>query len=524
MKKNNFFKLLIPAFIFFFFFGTNKTYASIPIGTGEDCTTSQDCLREYGMGTCINRVCVTTQNDILEFQREVEAGKNGNPNLSWFSSEVFGKVADAGVSEIFGNIPEGETSQSYVPGGVIGSLGKMLSSLYAIPPASGGEYIASIKRDLGVVSPAYAQGIGFEGLRPVLEIWKTFRNISYIFFALIALYIGFAIMFRLKLDPRTVISIQNSLPKLVVAFLLITFSYAIAGLLIDLSYILMFIIMNTVGEITFGRLEYDGFADFTNFLTGRTYDNNNWFFVGRYLAQVILLTVGSLPKILPILLFPVARLIFGAIIIYVLLKILYQVLVSYVNIVLLVIFAPFQLLVSALPGNKDGTKWFRNLIANIAVVPTILTMFLLAGYFLSFDAFNFSSENALDVIEATWESIRGIFTADGAFASIQNVLTWAATQLIGFGLFVMIPKVTDMVKYTLQIKGYDFPSAIGETMSGAYERSFGKEASKYAQAQRLYESNPWLYPDPSTVGAFSRFKGVKDWFGRMGAKTEGGRK
>ena len=38
------------------------------------------------------------------------------------------------------------------------------------------------------------QGIGFEGLSPLLNIWKAFRDIAYLLFVLVFIILGVAIM------------------------------------------------------------------------------------------------------------------------------------------------------------------------------------------------------------------------------------------------------------------------------------------------------------------------------------------
>jgi len=52
------------------------------------------------------------------------------------------------------------------------------------------------------------------------------------------------IMFRIKINPQTAITIQLALPKLIITLLLITFSYAIAGFMIDIFYLIWGIITN----------------------------------------------------------------------------------------------------------------------------------------------------------------------------------------------------------------------------------------------------------------------------------------
>jgi len=161
------------------------------------------------------------------------------------STGVMPVVANSLTTMIIGPIPS-IVGEGYRPGGAIGGITNLIAAMYANPPASSVEYFADLGRNLGIVKPAYAQGVGFEGLRPILPLWKAFRNIAYLFFTIIFVVIGFAIMFRVKLDPQTVISIQNAIPRIVVALILVTFSYAIAGLLIDLIYVIYFLFVSAL--------------------------------------------------------------------------------------------------------------------------------------------------------------------------------------------------------------------------------------------------------------------------------------
>ena len=87
------------------------------------------------------------------------------------------------------------------------------------------------------------KGIGFDGLTPVLQIWKAFRNLTYLFFVILFVILGLGIMFRLNIDARTVMTMQNQIPKIIIALVLITFSYAIAGFLIDMMYLSIFLVV-----------------------------------------------------------------------------------------------------------------------------------------------------------------------------------------------------------------------------------------------------------------------------------------
>lgn len=123
---------------------------------------------------------------------------------------------------------------------IMGFVSNMVAVPFANPPASGAYYVYDSFKNAGFIPRAYAaEGVGFASLKPFSEIWKVFRNVTYLILVVILISIGFMIMFRMKLNPQTVISIENSLPKIVISLILITFSFAIAGFLIDMMYILI---------------------------------------------------------------------------------------------------------------------------------------------------------------------------------------------------------------------------------------------------------------------------------------------
>jgi len=96
-------------------------------------------------------------------------------------------------------------------------------------PVSGVVYTKNLLNKFHIVSPVYAQGIGFNAANSIMELWKVTRNISYMLLVLIVIVMAFMIMFRVKISPQVIISVQSALPKLIIAVILITFSYAIAG-------------------------------------------------------------------------------------------------------------------------------------------------------------------------------------------------------------------------------------------------------------------------------------------------------
>lgn len=134
-------------------------------------------------------------------------------------------------------------------GGAIGGMTTLITMLYT-PPMHTSDYFKHIAGNFGIVKPVYAQttGIGFQGLSPLLPLWITFRNISYLIFVVVFLLIGIAIMLRVKVDQRTVMSIENQLPNIIVGILLITFSFAIAGFFIDLMYVAIYLVAGVLSN------------------------------------------------------------------------------------------------------------------------------------------------------------------------------------------------------------------------------------------------------------------------------------
>lgn len=134
-------------------------------------------------------------------------------------------------------------------GGAIGTMGGLIAMTFT-PPAHTGDFVRYLSRNFGIIKPAYADnGIGFTGLSPLLNIWTVFRNITYLLFVIVFIVIGFAIMFRVHIDPRTVMTIENQIPKIIVALILVTFSFAIAGFLIDIMYVFMYLAFGIFSQI-----------------------------------------------------------------------------------------------------------------------------------------------------------------------------------------------------------------------------------------------------------------------------------
>jgi len=131
---------------------------------------------------------------------------------------------------------EADFDTSYVPGGAIGQLNEAIVALHE-PPASGIEYIAQV-RDNFLGKPAYAQNNSFQKLQFILPLWRIFRNVVYLLSTILFIVVGVMIMLRVKVSPQAVITVQSAIPRIITVLILVTFSYAIAGLVLDLCNLL----------------------------------------------------------------------------------------------------------------------------------------------------------------------------------------------------------------------------------------------------------------------------------------------
>lgn len=365
--------------------------------------------------------------------------------------------------------------------GVIGTTGNMIAGMYYNPLASGVVYTADVLQRFNPVQPVYAQvGTGFSSLSPLLSVWKAFRNFAYVFFAIVFVFIGLAIMFRMKMDPRTVLTIQSAIPRIVVALLLVTFSYAIVGFLIDLMYVLMalliLIFQPIVGDSGVTALQArfltGGFWTALSSIAGVVGAGGGGVVAGigavaglvggGLLAALSGLAitaplVASVPAIVfaggvPALLIggagigaAVFLLILLLIFIYLMFRLFVELLKAYIAIILSLIFGPLIIALGAIPGMPGFGMWFKNLIANILVFPAVAFVLIL-GQVLTSQGF----ANGL------WSPP---LLAGGALESKFIPV------LIGFGLLLIVYQIPQMIKNLFGLKGLGF--AFGETLGPA---------------------------------------------------------
>lgn len=406
-----------------------------------------------------------------------------------------------------------------IGGSVVGMMNQTIADMYAHPPADTGMWIADVGHTLGFIpNQVYAQGkgIGFSGLTPLLPIWKAFRNIAYLLMAIVMMVLGFMIMFRKKIDPKTVVTAQNAIPRVVIALILITFSYAIVGVMIDVMYLLLYFaiaLFSTVpnfpktidGRTASQFFSQAGLFDIMHSPVG-AFDPYKILFgvnmggtAGTLTADagISIIAIGtalfSAPvaagaalATLPYASMPLVHLIVSLAILFLFIRLLAFFLMTYVQIIISLIFAPIQLLAEALPGSEAFASWFKNLVSNLAVFPIAGIMFMLATMFSAMS----STGSGLNINPLS-PSTSTLPTADTAgfwappFVSLNmhylgyiptnsNNMT-AVTALLALGVLFAIPTVAGSVKEMLKAKPavpmFDMGGAggvAGQWLSSAY--------------------------------------------------------
>lgn len=312
-------------------------------------------------------------------------------------------------------------------GGAIAVVGQLISYTFT-PPASSVQYVGYLKENFGLTKPAYAQGadlcndnkngLGFCGIQPLLPLWVVMRNFVYLIFILVFVIIGVAIMLRIHIDPRTVMTVQNQIPKIIIGIVLVTFSFAFAGLLIDIMYFSTYMLGSVIADAPIivdgqtttineqrldqivlandpaqaAHLAYSGgiaaiigdssrmVSDFIAEIFTNTGPNEEKAYIDRFANGD---PVGSVVQgVVKWFIGALAFLIIGFGVLFVLLRLFVILIFSYINVILDIIFAPFWFLLGLMPGGSMGYgAWFRDMLANLSVFPATVCMLLLANYF-----------------------------------------------------------------------------------------------------------------------------------------------
>lgn len=421
-----------------------------------------------------------------------KAPQNANYTLqNLFHAGLCEMVGMSPVGQCIGTDSSGKVmAYDRVPGGgAMGILASLTGNMYT-PPTSTTYYLANLGRDFGI-TPAHAQiqGSGAGLIAPIESLWRVSRNFSYIIFTLIFLAVGFMIMLRKKLNPQTIITIQTALPSLVIGLFLVTFSYFLTSLIIDMAFLGIRLVANLFAQSgaanifgntppelqnlanrsnifdMFGRSSSSAIGDIPQFrdsVTGLLDEIGFFGEGGQFAVRGITAIIAGLAAGL-VLLNPFAGVLGGAVgffspeiislllpviliiaLFIQLIRLFFNLLKAYIVILALSVLSPLLITIGSLPGRGGTiTYWWKTLLANALIFPAVFTVFLFAGIILG-------SNTAL------WNSTPPLF---------GGLPTQFIQLIIGYGIILGTPAIPDLVKNLLGVK--DVPGIQQSATAGA---------------------------------------------------------
>lgn len=365
-------------------------------------------------------------------------------------------------------------------------------------PISGISYVKERLNKLKLVSDVQAQtqtqtGFGYAtALKPIQSFWSAIRNVSYGLFVLISIIFAFLIMFRVKLSPQTVISVQSAIPKIIIALITATFSYAIAGFLVDFMYIVIGIFSMIFAGIS-SDLRITPNIYF-NLMTSGIFNTGimgylTIFGVLFFLPIILIVGAGGLAGSFASfgalgLIALLIIIIISAVFLWISVKTLWTLMKTLAIFLLTVIFSPLTLTLGTLLPNFSFGSWVKTIISQLSVFVTtgvlsiMSLLFAIAGIVIGVEtladwgwlkdllstilniiftpAFGGIISNTLGLNNFStpgWPPLLGL---GGGYTVV--LIMWA----VSFVLFTMIPKSAELVQSFIQGKPFAYGSAIGE--------------------------------------------------------------
>ncbi len=337
------------------------------------------------------------------------------------------------------------TNVAYV--GAISGLSSLINDMYQRPIASSTVYVADVLNSVHIAQPAYAQGLGFASLNPILGLWKTFRNIAYLFYVVIFIVIGFMIIFRAKVG-QAAITAQQAIPSIIISLILVTFSYAIAGFIIDLMYLTMILITGLFGNMVNNQnmLSFNIFNLAGFMFTGVTHWKEGISGSGGNIISASLRNLGAGKAVTTIVGFVGGLTLTVVLAVAVLIgvfKLFFELLRSYATAVIYIVAAPLLLMLGAIPGQNAFMQWFKALIGNLLPFPTVLVVMVMYK--------QFSDKTLLQQ--------QGGFMPPFLFGGGQSGVI---AYLMGLALVLAMPEIVKHVRESVAGKG-----GFGEMVVGA---------------------------------------------------------
>jgi hypothetical protein len=292
--------------------------------------------------------------------------------------------------------------------GVIGMIDDASMAVYAsyplvnVPDHLAQQWVPGYKDSTTALYAEDGTWSGYSELKAagIQPLWTNVLNLAYLFFVIVMIIAGFMIMFRHKIGGQAMVTLGNVLPNVIIALVVATFSFAIAGLIIDFGGLIIGLIVS-VFDLSDTATSIAGFGKlFSNVFTGGLKLATIISAVGGALGLGgILAGVGGLGALIS---GPIGWAVIGAavgalglffalivlgIIAFGAIKVLITLFKAYFQLLLSVILGPLQITLGAIPGNNKAImNWVKGVLRSVLVFPVVFFIVNIPNALLANDA------------------------------------------------------------------------------------------------------------------------------------------
>lgn len=235
------------------------------------------------------------------------------------------------------------------------------------------------------VSTVYAED-GYTYLSQTVQIeplWEMMRNFSYALFVIIIMVAGFMIMFRSKIGGQMTVSIMNAIPGIIIGLVMVTFSFAIVGFIMDIGRLISMMLSNymsnTLGISTIQlgspfEMAFDAFKGSASVSPG--WSSGSIFSGGGFMSLLFKggMAIAGIVGILVVL-------ILAAVAFYAAIRVYVTLVMSYIKILMELIFSPLYIVMGALPGRSASiVDWLKRVASHVLVFPVVFFLLNLGAY------------------------------------------------------------------------------------------------------------------------------------------------
>ena len=328
------------------------------------CDQMMSCMKD--IGTAMTSAGISTNVDSCADEYDAEYCK------SFFNQYSSGTTS---------SLPDGFAG-TRVAGSLLGMTYSMENATYEPIPLNLAYFYGQKVQAVPFVGRALAAPVsGTYGpfVATVYQFWEAMRNVAYGVLAIVLLVMGFMILGRKQIGQQTVVTVQYAIPKVVMAVVLITFSYPIGATIATVGWN---VAHSARGIVTGSFLGVEGMMGLAAQLMDTSVLGVLVGGVGGLMLASFYLSLHSLGIGFFVFILSLGMMILTIVpYLYVQVKML----IVYFKLIIKTVYSPIVFAMGAIPGQDDkALKLLKELLAGslsiIAIAVTLRMAVLLAWY------------------------------------------------------------------------------------------------------------------------------------------------